>query len=153
MPIPILAFIETYSNKVDSLDLSGNFHNWYAPSCKFYNTNGVVYDGGDEIWTWMHGLFGAFDLVKHDYKSICMVPATAEEWDPAAEAQWMYFDAVTSFRFKTKDSGDVQKVIKVPRFSKFLVGKSEVEGQGTGGFQILQAKNWWDAGLLVPKKA
>jgi hypothetical protein len=31
----------------------------------------------------------------------------------------------------------------------FLVGKSEVEGQGTDGLQILGAKAWWDSGELA----
>ncbi|KAK4443371.1 hypothetical protein QBC34DRAFT_386340 [Podospora aff. communis PSN243] len=149
--ISALAFIEKYCDKVDSLDLSGNFHDYYAPSCKFYNTNGVVYDGGAKIWTWMRGLFGSFDLCAHEHNSFRVVPATAEEWDPAAGAQWVFIDTTTLFQFKS-ENGEAREVIKVPRFLMFLVGKSEVEGQGVQGLQILEARIWWDTGLLGAKK-
>ncbi|KAI0259030.1 hypothetical protein BC834DRAFT_908318 [Gloeopeniophorella convolvens] len=43
------------------LDSHGPFSRWYAPSAVFYNGDGVVYQGGERIWTWMHDLFGPFE--------------------------------------------------------------------------------------------
>lgn len=149
----MLSFLGRYNDKVDSLDLSGSYHDYYAPSCKFYNTNGAVYDGGEAIWTWMKGLFGVFDTVRHEHKSIRIFPAAAEEWDPASNAQWVFIDSTTFFQFAKKPSGPDQDEIQMPRFLCFLVGKSEVEGQGTDGLQILQAKVWRDTRTLVPKQA
>jgi hypothetical protein len=30
----------------------------------------------------------------------------------------------------------------------FLVGNSEIDGQGTDGLQILEVKTWWDKDVL-----
>ena len=49
VPRSSLSFIRKYTNKVDSLDLSGSFSAWYAPSTIFYNGDGSVYDGGKKI--------------------------------------------------------------------------------------------------------
>jgi hypothetical protein len=143
---PELAFIEKYVAKVDSLDLSSPFHDWYSPDCKFYNTNGTLYEGGENVWMWMRGLFGAFTAVKHDIHTIRLIKATEEEWKPESEASWVYFETTTSFTPKLAKGLDGP--IKVPRLLVFLVGKSEVEGLGTDGYQILEAKTWWDTAVF-----
>lgn len=144
--VPVLSFIEKYSTQVDSLAITGPFHHWYAPSCNFYNTNGVVYRGGDNIWNWMKDLFGQFKSVHHEVTLVRLFNAT--EPDIAAEraAQWVIME--TQAAFITKDQPSSYGPIVVPRLLMFLVGKSEVEGQGTDGLQILQAKVWWDSGEL-----
>jgi hypothetical protein len=68
--IPTLAFLEKYTAKVDSLQLTGPFHDWYGQSCQFYDTTATVYDGGDAIWSWMQKLFGGFAGLRHDIKVI-----------------------------------------------------------------------------------
>ncbi len=141
-----MAFVEKYANQVDSLNISSPFHEWYAPSCRFYNTNGAVYDGGDVIWGWMRTLFGAFSAVAHDIHKVLLVQATAEEFDPARKAAWVVLETTTAFEMKSPVLAG--EPIAVPRLLSFLVGKSEVEGQGTDGLQILQAKTWWDSGVF-----
>lgn len=145
--VPALAFLQKYVTKVDSLDLSSPFYDWYSPSAKFYNTNGTVYDGGENIWMWMRDLFGAFSAVKHDIHTIRLFKATEEEWKPESEASWVWFDTTTSFTPKVSEG--LHGPIKVPRFLGFLVGRSEVEGQGTDRYQILQAKTWWDTAVFA----
>lgn len=54
----------------------------------------------------------------------------------------------TETSFSVKDPLLAGDPIVVPRFLMFLVGKSEVEGQGTDGLQILEAKVWWDTNVL-----
>lgn len=149
--LPALAFIEKYSNKVDSLDLSGPSNNFYAARAKFCNADSVVYDGGEAIWAWMKVLFGQFSKVKHVYKTIRVLPATEDEWPAPSNANWVFLEAVTSFSMK--GPGLSWDPIEVPRFLAFLVGKSEVEGQGTDGLQILQGNAWWDTNVLTRELA
>ncbi|KAH8649563.1 hypothetical protein BGZ61DRAFT_487946 [Ilyonectria robusta] len=144
--IPALSFIEKYSNKVDSLEISGPFHSWYAPSCNFYNANGVVLRSGDEIWTWMKSLFGPFDAVQHSIKVVRLIKATTTEAAPERDAYWVMLETDTAFSIK--DPLLAGGPIVIPRFLMFLIGKSEVEGQGTDGLQILEAKVWWDTDML-----
>ncbi len=144
--LPALEVIEKYTTTVDSLDFSAPFHNFYSPTAKFYNANGLVYSGGDAIWTWMKELFGVFSAVHHDIRRIRLLSVPAEEWSPASETQLVVLEAVTAFSMKSPAVAG--KPIEVPRLLHFLVGKSEVEGQGTDGLQILQAKAWWDRGVL-----
>jgi hypothetical protein len=144
--VPAFSFIEKYSNKVDSLKISGPFHTWYAPSCNFYNTNGVVYHGGDEIWSWMVSLFGPFSAVHHTLKVVRLVKATPTEVAPERDAHWVISETETAF--SVKDLLLAGDPIVVPRLLMFLVGKSEVDGQGTDGLQILEAKVWWDSAVL-----
>lgn len=54
----------------------------------------------------------------------------------------------TDTAFSVKDPLLTGDPIVVPRFLMFLVGKSEVDGQGTDGLQILEAKVWWDTDML-----
>lgn len=144
--IPALCFIEKYSDKVDSLEIAGPFHHWYAQSCNFYNANGVVYRGGDNIWNWMKELFGQFIALHHEVISVRLFDATEMDLGAERAAQWVILEAQTAFT--TKGQLSSYGPIVVPRLLMFLVGKSEVEGQGTDGLQILQAKVWWDSGEL-----
>jgi hypothetical protein len=145
--IPAFAFIEKYSNKVDSLDFSAPFHDWYSPSCQFHNNNGTTFDGGDAIWTWMRGLFGAFSNVEHNIQVARLIKATTQEISPEREAEWVILEATTAFSMK--DPMLAGEPIVILRLLSFLVGKSEFSGQGTDGLQILEAKVWWDTGALA----
>lgn len=144
--IPALRFLEVYTKKVDAIDITGPFHNWYAPSARFYNSNGTVYNGGQEIWSWIGGLFGPFVSVYHDNKIIRLFPASEMEAASDRDANWIMIDTETAFNMSGKLAGS--DPIVVPRFLMFLVGKSEVEGQGTDGLQILEAKVWWDTAVV-----
>lgn len=144
---PVLCFMEKYVVKVESLDLSGPFHAWYAPSCNFYNTDGVVYKGGDEVWTWMQTLFAPFLGVHHNIKTVRLWRATPRDADRARDAQWVMMDTETAFTFKNDQLKG--RSVSVPRLLVFMVGRSEVVGQGTDGLQILAAKAWWDSGALL----
>ncbi len=144
--IPALAFIEKYVSVVDSVQFSGPSHRWYAPSSTFYNGDGVAYRGGDQVWDWMKGLFGPFSTVSHNFKITRLLTPDADEVAPGRDAQWILFDCETSF--SVKDPLLAGDPITIPRMLMFLVGRSEIEGQGTDGLQILEAKAWWDTGVL-----
>ncbi|KAL6901049.1 hypothetical protein GGI43DRAFT_383394 [Trichoderma evansii] len=144
--VPVLSFIEKYCNKVDSLEITGPFHHWYAQSCNFYNTNGIVYHGGDNTWNWMKDLFGQVIALHHEVTSVRLFDATEMDLGAERAAQWVILEAHTAFT--TKGQLSSYGPIVVPRSLMFLIGKSEVEGQGTDGWQILQAKVWWDSGEL-----
>jgi hypothetical protein len=144
---PTLAFFEKYASQVDSMDLSAPFHAWYAPTAQFYNADGVVYDGGDAIWTWMHALFGQFEKVQHDIKIIRLLPSVSKDESKTEKSgDLVLSDCVTTFWMKPPLNGDG---ITVPRMLSFLIGEAEVKGQGTDGLQILEAKAWWDSNVLV----
>jgi hypothetical protein len=137
----LFRFIEKYATKVDSGDLSTPFHEWYAPSSQFHDTDGTVYVGGEAIWNFMKRQFGAFASIKHD-----MVEERAVT---RGEHQIVTLDTITTFVIK--DSTNSQVV--VPRLLQFQVGKSVIEGQGTDGLQIHGLKVWWDRSSLARKLA
>jgi hypothetical protein len=151
--IPTISFIEKYSRAVDTLSLSSPYHSWYAPTAIFHNANGTVYSGGDAIWTWMRGLFSPFIAINHDIKTIRVFGAREGEISggkievegEVGDAEWVVLETETSFWLK--DGKLRGEAVKVPRLLMFLVGPSEV-GMGTDGLWILDARVWWDSGVL-----
>jgi hypothetical protein len=143
---PTLTFIQQYVSKVDSLDLSGPFHAWYSPSAQFYNADGVRYHGGAAIWEWMQDLSGQFEKLRHDMNITRILPYVSEaESENGKTGELVLLDCVTTFWLAGKLKGEG---ITVPRMLSFLVGETEEDGQGTEGLQILEAKAWWDSGVL-----
>jgi hypothetical protein len=141
-----LAFISKYAARVDSGDLSGPFHDWYAPSAQFYNADGVQKYGGAAIWDWMRALFGQFERIEHDMKITRILPYVSEkESENGKTGELVLFDCVTTFWISGPLAGDG---VAIPRMLSFLVGEAEEDGQGTDGLQILEAKAWWDTGVL-----
>lgn len=55
----------------------------------------------------------------------------------------MMMDCITHFKVK----GMRGEAISVPRMLSFVVGNAE-EGMGMDGLWILEAKVWWDGGVL-----
>lgn len=74
------------------------------------------------------------------------VKAIPTEAPAQRDAYWVMSE--TDTEFSVKDMQLAGDPIVVPRFLMFLVGKSEVNGQGTDGLQILEAKVWWDTDVL-----
>lgn len=144
--VPALAFIEQYARTVDSLNLTAVFSDWYAPSSIFYNSDGVIYRGGDEIWTWMKSLFGPFSALHHEVERIRAFDEEVVFKDAKISATRIIVETKTAFTVKGLPGGTTP--IVVPRLLQFLVGASEEEGQGTDGLQILEANVWWDSGSL-----
>jgi hypothetical protein len=148
---PALAFIQKYVDQVDSMNLSGPFHDWYAPNAQFYNADGTQYSGGSTIWNWMRTLFGQFEKVEHDMKITRMFPLDIKDISGTKMAPvFITFDCVTTFWFGGALSGDG---IAVPRMLSFLVAEAEEEGQGTDGLQILEGKAWWDSRVIAKEMA
>jgi len=144
---PILSFIAKYAAKVDSKDLSQSFDAWYAPSATFYNSDGLIYTGGHDIWTWMRTLFAQFEKVEHDIlitRVLSSVNKTGPEGGKCGDL--VLLDCTTTFWLQGELAGDG---IMVPRMLSFLVGEAEGDGMGTDGLQILEAKAWWDSGVLM----
>lgn len=146
--IPALYFIEQYSNKIDALEISGPFHNWYAPNSNFYDTDGTVYRGGENIWNWMKNLFKPFSALHHEVvlARVLNTNTTDEGISLDSASQWVVLETQTSFTMRNQSL--TEEPIVIPRLLKFLVGKSEIIGQGTDGLQILEAKAWWDKSEL-----
>ena len=135
-------FIRSYTGKIDSLDLSGPFSAWYAPSAVFYNGDGKIYDGGRAIWEWMHSLFGLFAKLEHLVKTT-RVLGGVNSVGPMCDLFVM--ETETHFWLKAPLDGEA---IHVPRLLMFLVGPEEIQGEGTDGLQIWEAKAYWDTAVL-----
>src|ERR1700760_4241062 len=73
--VPALAFIEKYVHKVNSLDLSSPFQEWFTTDCKFQDTDGAVTYGGEAIWSFMKRQFGQFVSIEHDIQKIWVTAA------------------------------------------------------------------------------
>jgi len=137
-----LSFIQKYTNKVDSLDLSGSFSAWYAPSATFYNGDGSVYDGGKKIWEWMHILFSPFAKMEHLVKITRVLDglnSTGQICD------LLILETETSFWLKKPLDGEA---IRAPRLLMFLVGPTTTQGEGMDGLQIWEAKAYWNTAVL-----
>lgn len=147
--IPSLRFLEAYSQRVDAIEITGPFSAWYAQDAKFYNADGTIYNGGNQIWLWMDDLFQRFAAVNHDIKVIRLFKASARDAALERDASWITLETETAFYLK--GLMDTEPPILVPRFLMFLVGNSDVEGEGTAGLQILTAKAWWDSSVLQQK--
>jgi len=137
-----LSFIRKYTNKVDSLDLSGPSSAWYAPSAIFYNGNGNIYNGGKAIWEWMHGLFSPFARIQHLIKSTRVLSGMQYGGEGR---NLLILETETSFWLKKPLDGEA---MLVPRLLTFLVGPTEAHDEGTDGMQIWQAKAYWDTAVL-----
>ena len=137
-----LSFIRKYATKIDSLDLSGPSSAWYAPSAIFYNGNGNIYDGGEKIWEWMHGLFSPFAKIEHLIKSTRVLTGTQYGGDGR---DLLILETDTSFWLKKPLDGEA---ILAPRLLTFLVGPAEAHDEGTDGMQIWQANVYWDSTVL-----
>jgi hypothetical protein len=137
-----LGFIRKYTKKVDSLDLSGSFSAWYAPSAIFYNGDGSVYDGGKKIWEWMHVLFSPFAKMDHLVKITRVLDGLNSE---GQKCDLLILETETSFWLKNPLDGEA---IRAPRLLMFLVGPATTQGEGTDGLQIWEAKAYWDTAVL-----
>ncbi|MCJ1375023.1 hypothetical protein MMC20_006257 [Loxospora ochrophaea] len=133
---------------------SGPFHAWYAPSAVFYNGGGQTYAGGETIWAWIHDLFGPFEKMGElsEQRVSRLIPqhgsiAEASEGDTIRVRNVIVYEHVLVFYLK--DEGMRGEGIPVRRMMEFVVGPSEIEGQGTDGLQIWQGKVWWDTAVLA----
>ncbi|KAF2100679.1 hypothetical protein NA57DRAFT_54755 [Rhizodiscina lignyota] len=167
-----VSFMAKYIAKVDSGDLSCRYDEWYAPKAKFYNADGKVYNGGEEIWDWMRDLFGPFEKVQHNNKITRIVSdsplstsiassqvlangvngtsATAPgNLEDTRTGDLFLFDTETTFWLKGVLAGEP---IIVPRMLSFLVQEKHF-GVGTDGLQIVEAKAWWDTNVLKEEVA
>ena len=162
---PTLQFLEAYTAKIKSRDSSGHFHSWYAPSAVFYNGDGAVYRGGLAIWEWIAELFGPFEKLDEDTETrVIRLLERQVPLQPAGEVQsarldtsqaksgqmgdLILFEHIMVFYPKSKELRGDGKGIPVRRMMEFVIGESEVEGQGTHGRQIWQGKVWWDTAVL-----
>lgn len=134
-----LRFLEKYTNKVDGGDLSTASHDWYAPSSRFHDADGTIYEGGDAVWNFMRRLFGIADKIKHD---------TLEARVICDDGYIVTLETITNFTLKNV----ADPHLAVPRLLEFWIRKSEA-GQGTHGLQIYRLKVWWDKSSLAQKLA
>jgi hypothetical protein len=143
---PSLDFISLYAAQVDTLDLSGPYSTWYSHKSLFYNPDGTIHNGGSAIWTYMRGLFGPFEKVEHTILKTWVlqsVDVKEGEGGESKKGDLVMMDCITSFWVKGIKGG----AIRVPRLLSFVVGEAE-EGMGMDGLWILEAKVWWDSGVL-----
>ena len=138
--IPELRFIEAYAAKVDSLNLSDNFDVWYGTLAIFENADGVIYNGGQQIWQWMHAIFAPFSAMKHIVHKVRFIKDGVLD-----EGVLIEMECTTQFWPKSllKPAS-----IDVRRFLSFVVAKAE-PGKGTYGYWIVHAKAWWDTAVLA----
>ena len=144
---PALEFLEAYTSKIKSCDLSGPFEAWYAPSTVFFNADGKVYRGGQVVWEWIGKLFAPYrKMGEQDESQVARLVVDSELVDQTGhrrKGDLILYEHVMVFYPKLGGEG-----IPVRRMMEFVVGESEVAGQGTKGLQIWQGKVWWDTAVL-----
>lgn len=143
--IPVLAFIGKYIDAIDALDFSGPFHTWYSANCLYYsNIDAAVYHKGEVVHAWMQHLYlKQFRAVKHNVHGSRVFKETTPS---GQESHAVMVETTTTFWLR--DPYMVNEPIVVPRFLSFVVVKADISGQGTNGWQILEAKAWGDSHLL-----
>ena len=161
---PTLRFLEAYTSKITSRDSSGPFHSWYAPSAVFFNGDGKIYQGGPVIWEWVAELFRPFKKLGEGPERVVrllekqvplQLPGEARgaslkpgQIESGPMADLVMYEHVMVFYPKSKELQGNGEGISVRRMMEFVIGESEVEGQGTHGHQIWQGKVWWDRAVL-----
>lgn len=90
----------------------------------------------------MRGLFGSFSSVSHSVLKTWVLK-NVDVGNEGARGDLVMMDCITAFKVKGL-GGDL---IGVPRLLSFVVGEAE-GGLGVDGLWILEAKVWWDSGVL-----
>jgi hypothetical protein len=67
---PAQKFFETYRLAVEGQDFNtpGLGTLYYSPTVIFHNTNGTIYHGAEQMWTWMRDLFAPFERMHHPFE-------------------------------------------------------------------------------------
>jgi hypothetical protein len=140
--VPALNFFEKYDAVVQTCDFSGPYHDWFAPSAKFFVNNGTTWNSGAEIWDWMKSpaLFADFARVTPENRITTVILNGHERGDRLIHQQDMVF--------YPREGGRKEVGIPVRRTIEFVSGPSEVEGQGTDGLQYYVGKTFWDTNVL-----
>ena len=156
---PTLAFFESYTNLIATLSLSDHsYHDFYAPSATFTDTDGSVYTGGQTIWDWIHELFGPFKKLgaEGERRVIVLegmgVVGNGGEVDGERTRKKLRGDVVFyehTMVFYLKGSEEDEETVSARRMMEFVIGPAEEEGQGTGGMQIWKGKVWWDKSAVM----
>ncbi|KUJ13822.1 uncharacterized protein LY89DRAFT_672103 [Mollisia scopiformis] len=139
--IPAINFFEKYDAVVTAGDLSGSYHDWFAPSARFYANTGVTLHSGAEIWDFMKSLslFGAYEIITTN-RITTVIIGGHERGDRLIHQS----DTV----FYPKEGKDKGIGIPIRRTIEFVSGPSEVHGQGTDGLQYFVGKTFWDTHVL-----
>jgi hypothetical protein len=151
---PRFRFLEEYASKVEAASTtplsSIPSTRYYLPSATFYNTNGVIYQGSDAIWTWMTGLFAPLEYIHHDYISFLEFERNVADTESGeSKKQWViYNEAVRCLRMKGWE-GEGRKEVRIPIFMMFVLEEAAEEGVGTNGLGFKEVSIWWDEKVLM----
>jgi hypothetical protein len=130
-----LRFIESYQQKLETLDFSSPSSDFFAANSIFHNTKGDVYISGPHIWACHAKELVAFDQARHELVEARVVTECEDR-------EVIYGEFVTNFRLK-----GIPEEIAVPRFMVWIVAAAE-QGKGTNGLQIQEASVFWDTGII-----
>lgn len=62
---PAMAWMEEYTNALDTGDFSVPWSDWHAPEFEFHRANGVVDRGGEQAWNGVKEVYGNFASFTH----------------------------------------------------------------------------------------
>ncbi|KID81742.1 hypothetical protein MGU_10915 [Metarhizium guizhouense ARSEF 977] len=139
-----LRFIESYAKEVASdIGIQYSATKYYAPSCVFFDTTNVKYNGANDIKAWMQRLFSSFDKIEFTGLTFLVIEEGIPEHDTPI------YTVNAEFMAKYYVKGDPEPV-SVPRLFIFTIGQSESE-DGFDGLQYLDVKLYWDTSLVKEK--
>lgn len=131
-----LRFIEKYITTVDSLDLTSTpSSTFYSPLAMLRDNKGDAHLGGAAIWNKVQRLFAPFSCIYHEVVELRVV-AGLDGRDV------VYGEFLTHFCLR----GDEEEVV-APRFFVWKLAEA-VDGAGTEGLQLVEARIFWDTGIL-----
>jgi hypothetical protein len=151
---PRLRFLEEYASKVEAAPTtplsSIPSTRYYLPTATFYNTNGVIYQGADAIWTWMTGLFAPLEYIHHDYISFLEFERNVAGTETGeSKKQWViYNEGIRCLRMKGWES-EGREELRIPIFMMFVLEEAAEEGVGTNGLGFKEVSIWWDEKVLM----
>jgi hypothetical protein len=151
---PRLRFLEEYASKVEAAPTttlsSIPSTRYYLPSATFHNTNGVVSQGADAIWTWMTGLFAPLEYIHHDYISFLEFERNVTDKESGeSKTQWVIHNqAVRCLRMKGWES-EGRKEVRIPIFMTFVLEEAPGEGVGSDGLGLKEVSIWWNEKVLM----
>lgn len=134
-------FDEDYRQKMEVGDMDAGT-NCYALNIRFENTNGVVYNGRDEIHKWLIPLFAPFEKLRHGFYHAVEI---SDYPQPGKTLLQIRGDRAVWVKGNTSDSPDVEG----PLFFSIVVGPAEDRDQTGLEFQMEAIWFFWDTGPLM----
>jgi hypothetical protein len=163
---PTLNFFEKYVATITGDDPGNVFPNFYAPESVFYDANSIALVGGESIAAGSGSVFGIFERIEVNHHNMRVLPyestSAAGDEGPGDLANVAANCKKVGTCTQLLTEHDMVFFLNAPldgpgipvrRAMSWVLGPTQVAGQGTDGKQWYQSKVWWDEKILFDEIA